>query len=163
MIDDNVILGIGVDIPHPDLVNIYGCEIGDYSQVSPFVEIGRGCKIGKYCRIRPFVNLDGHFEVEDYVFIANGVMMCNDVFPMSYTDKPNPTYKNSLIKHHSSIGTNCTILPGVTIGPYALAGAGSVITKDIPPYSIVVGNPARIIHQFNNADEYYAHLGGQPE
>lgn len=163
MIDSNVMLGQNVKIPFPELCNIYNCTIGDNSQVSPFVEIGGGCVIGRYCRIRPHVTLGGYLTLEDYVFLGNGVQHCNDVYPMSYTNSANPTYKQAVIRHHVSIGVNSTIMPGVTVGPYALVGAGTVITKDVPPYSIVVGNPMRILRQFENEQEFYQHLGGQPE
>lgn len=163
MIDNNAIFGEGVDVPHPHLVNIYNCVIGEYSQVSPFVEIGGGCIIGRYCRIRPHVTLGGHLVLEDYVFLGNGVQHCNDVYPMAYTRRNNPTFRKSIIKHHSSIGVNATIMPGVTVGPYATVGAGTLINKDIPPYSIAIGNPARVIRKFRNEDDYYQHLGGRPE
>lgn len=163
MIDDNVILGQNVKIPFPDLVNIYDCTIGDFSQVSPFVEIGGGCVIGRYCRIRPHVTLGGWLQIEDYVFLGNGVQHCNDVYPMAYTNEANPTFRQTVIKHHSSIGVNSTIMPGVVIGPYALVGAGTLINKTVPPFSVVVGNPMRILHRFANAAEFYAHLGGKPE
>ena len=163
MIDDNVKLGANVNIPFPWMVNLYDCTIGDNSQVSPFVEIGGGCIIGKHCRIRPHVTLGGHLVLEDYVFLGNGVQHCNDVYPMAYTAAANPTFKPSVIKHHSAIGVNSTIMPGVTVGPYAMVGAGTVITKDVPPYSVAIGNPMRILRQFENADEFYKHLGGAPQ
>ena len=163
MIDDNVALGFGVQIPFPELVNLYNCTIGDYSQVSPFVEIGGGCSVGRYCRIRPHVCLGGHLIVEDYVFIGNGVQHCNDVYPMAYHTMANPTFRETTIKHHSAIGVNAVIMPGVVVGPYALVGAGTVITKDVLPFSIVVGNPMRVLRQFANEQEFYAHLGGAPE
>lgn len=163
MIDNTALFGEGVDIPHPELVNIYDCVIGEHSQVSPFVEIGGGCIIGRYCRIRPNVTLGGHLVLEDYVFLGNGVQHCNDIYPMAYTNHNNPTHKKSVIKHHSSIGVNATIMPGITVGPFSLVGAGAVITANVPPYSIAVGNPIMILHQFENEEEFYNHLGGRPE
>jgi acetyltransferase-like isoleucine patch superfamily enzyme len=160
MIDSNVKMGRQVTIPFPQMVNLYDCTIGDYSQVSPFVEIGGGCIIGRYCRIRPHVTLGGYLTLEDYVFLGNGVQHCNDVFPMAYAEQSNPTFRETVIRHHTAIGVNSTIMPGVTIGPYALVGAGTVITKNVPPYSIVVGNPMRVLHQFESKEAFYEHLGG---
>lgn len=157
---EDVRLGTNVSIPHPQWVNLYNCTIGDHSQISPFVEIGGGCIIGRYCRIRPHVTLGGYLTLEDYVFLGNGVQHCNDVYPMAYANEPNPTFRQTIIREHTSIGVNSTIMPGVTIGPHALVGAGTVITKDVPAYSIVVGNPMRVLHQFGNEAEFYEHLGG---
>jgi UDP-2-acetamido-3-amino-2,3-dideoxy-glucuronate N-acetyltransferase len=156
-------MGQDVSIPHPAMVNLYHCIIGDHSQISPFVEIGGGCVIGRYCRIRPNVTLGGYLIIEDFVFIGNGVQHCNDIYPMAYERKANPTYRQTVIKHHTSIGVNSTIMPGVTVGPYALVGAGTMINKDVPPYSIVIGNPMRVLHQFANEQEFYNHIGGRPE
>jgi UDP-2-acetamido-3-amino-2,3-dideoxy-glucuronate N-acetyltransferase len=160
LIDSNVRLGYNVKIPHPAMVNLFNCTIGDHSQISPFVEIGGGCIIGRYCRIRPNVTLGGYLTLEDYVFLGNGVQHCNDVYPMAYENEPNPTFRQTVIRRHTSIGVNSTIMPGVEIGPYALVGAGTVITKDVPAYSIVIGNPMYILHQFENEEQFYKHLGG---
>ena len=147
----NVSQGAGVVITHPDLVNLYGCAIGDESRVGPFVEIQRNCSIGARCKISSHSFLCEGVTIEDEVFVGHGVMFTNDIFPRAtnensvlQTDKDwacTPT----LVKRRASIGSNVTVVAGITIGEGALIGAGTVVTKDVPDYALVVGVPGRVI------------------
>jgi UDP-2-acetamido-3-amino-2,3-dideoxy-glucuronate N-acetyltransferase len=147
----NVTLGNNVRIFHPDLVNIYGCAIGDESQVGPFVEIQGKVEIGKRCKIQSHSFICGGVTIEDEVFVGHGVMFINDAYPRS----TNPdgglqtaadwTLLPTRIQQGASLGSNATVLGGVTVGRYALVGAGAVVTKDVPDYAIVVGVPAQVV------------------
>lgn len=150
MIDDDVILGANVRIYNPDQVNIFGCKIGDGSFVGPFVEITRNTIIGKNCIIESHSFLCDSVTLEESVFISHGVMFTNDLYPQVGIQVQ---YLPTLIKKNASIGTNSTIIAGVTIGEYSVVGAGAVVTKDVPPFSIVAGNPAKILKQFKNSTE----------
>jgi acetyltransferase-like isoleucine patch superfamily enzyme len=150
MIDPDVVLGKNVRIFNPDQVNIFGCEIGDDSFVGPFVEITRGVIIGKRCLIESHSFLCTGVKVEDDVFISHGVMFTNDLYPR--TDR-HVVYPQTLIRRFASIGTHATILGGVTIGEHAVVGAGAVVTKDVPPLSIVAGSPAKVTRQFSSLGE----------
>jgi len=155
MIDSDVKLGKNVKIFDPDLVNIFGCEIGDNSFVGPFVEITRGVIIGKNCKIESHSFICDSATLEDDVFIGRGVMFTNDLYP---TTLRHVIYLKTLVKKGASIGSSSTILGGVTIGEMAIVGAASVVTKDVPPFSIVAGNPAKILKQFKDAEESLAYI-----
>jgi UDP-2-acetamido-3-amino-2,3-dideoxy-glucuronate N-acetyltransferase len=145
MIDDDVKLGKGVRIFAPELVNIFGCEIGDGSFVGPFVEITRGTVIGRNCTIESHSFLCDRVTLEDDVFIGHGVMFTNDLYPRSGRQV---VRISTLVKAGCSVGSNATIVPGVTLGEYSVIGAGAVITTDVPAFAIVAGNPAKVIRQF---------------
>lgn len=147
MIDPDVVLGANVRIFNPELVNLFGCTIGDGSFVGPFVEITRGVTIGKRCLIESHSFLCTGVILEDDVFVAHGVMFTNDSFPR--TDR-HVEYPRTLVRRFASLGTNCTILGGVTIGEHAIVAAGAVVTKDVPALSIVRGNPARVGREFDS-------------
>ncbi len=142
---------LGKDVIIRDFVNLYGCTIGDETQIGPFVEIQRDVVIGKRCKISSHSFLCSGVTIEDDVFIGHGVMFTNDKFPAS--TNPDGSLKTAadweqlptLIKRGAAIGSNVTILPGITIGEGALVGAGSVVTKDVEAKTVVVGNPARVI------------------
>lgn len=149
-IADSVTLGEDVLIFHPDLVNLYGCQIGDGSRVGTFVEVQKGAVIGARCKIQSHSFLCEGVTLEDEVFIGHGVMFTNDLFPRA-TNADGSAQSDedwemipTLVKHRASIGSNATILAGITIGEGALVGAGAVVTKDVPAYAIVTGVPARI-------------------
>jgi UDP-2-acetamido-3-amino-2,3-dideoxy-glucuronate N-acetyltransferase len=145
----NVKLGKGVRIFA--FTNLYGCEIGDDTKIGTFVEIQKGAKIGARCKISSHSFVCEGVTIEDEVFVGHGVMFTNDLLPRatnsdgsSQTDadwKCIPT----VVKRGASIGSNATLLCGITIGERALIGAGAVVTKDVPAGAIVVGNPARPI------------------
>ncbi len=150
MVEPNVKLGKNVMIFDPNLVNIYGCIIGDNSFVGPFVEITRNVVIGKNCIIESHSFLCDSVVLEEDVFISHGVMFTNDLYPKVGVQVE---YLKTLVKKGASVGTNATIVAGVTIGEYSIVGAGAVVTKDVPPYSIVAGNPAKILKQFSSKEE----------
>ena len=149
----NVKLGKNTKIFHPDLVNIYGCTIGDETTIGPFVEIQKGVSIGSRCKISSHTFICDGVTIEDEAFIGHGVMFINDIYPRSTTEEgklqgtDDWTFVVTRIKKRASVGSNATIMGGVTIGENAIIGAGAVVTRDVPPDSIVVGVPARIIQK----------------
>lgn len=148
-IASNVKLGKNVKVF--DFVNLYGCEIDDNSKIGTFVEIQKGVKVGKNVKISTHTFICEGVTIEDNVFIGHNVSFINDKYPRSTNAdgglqteadwKVIPT----LIRHGASIGTSATILCGVTVGENAIVGAGSVVTKDVPPNVIVAGVPARMV------------------
>jgi acetyltransferase-like isoleucine patch superfamily enzyme len=147
----DVKLGQGVRIF--GFVNLYGCEIGDESKVGTFVEIQKGSRIGRRCKISSHTFICEGVTIEDEVFIGHGVMFTNDLFPRStaangglQTEADWQCLKTT-VKRGASIGSNATLLCGITVGERAIVGAGAVVTKDVPPNSVVAGNPARVLRQ----------------
>jgi UDP-2-acetamido-3-amino-2,3-dideoxy-glucuronate N-acetyltransferase len=134
-------------------VNLYGCAIGDETKIGPFVEIQRGASIGKRCKIQSHSFICDAVTVEDECFIGHGVTFINDRYPAAV--HPNGSIIQggewecvpTLIRKRASIGSNCVILCGVTIGEGALIGAGSVVTKNVPPGVVLAGNPARVLRR----------------
>jgi acetyltransferase-like isoleucine patch superfamily enzyme len=150
-IADDVRLGAGVQIFHASLVNLYGCTLGDETKVGTFVEIQKNAEIGARCKISSHTFICEGVQVEDEVFIGHGVMFTNDRFPRAtnpdgalQTDS-DWSVERTRVKRRASVGSNATIVSGVTIGECALVGAGAVVTKDVPDYAIVAGVPARVI------------------
>ena len=131
--------------------NLYGCEVGDDSKIGTFVEIQKNAKVGKRCKVSSHTFICEGVMIEDEVFIGHGVTFINDRFPRSTnTDGKLQTEadwkcESTLVKRGASIGSGTTILCGVTIGERAIIGAGSVVTKDVPPGGVVAGNPARLL------------------
>ena len=147
----DVILGRDVRIFQPDLVNLYGCAIGDETKVGAFVEIQKNAQVGARCKISSHSFICEGVEIEDECFIGHGVMFTNDVYPSAVnrdgtlqTEADWQVIKTR-VKRGASIGSNATVVAGVTIGEGALVGAGAVVTKDVPDFAIVAGVPARVI------------------
>lgn len=158
-INDDVKLGANVKIFHPNLVNLYGCTIGDDTKIGAFVEIQKNVAVGCRCKISSHSFLSDGVILEDEVFIGHGVMFTNDLYPRaSNADGSLKTESDwiavqTLVKHRASIGSNATILPGVTIGQQAIVGAGAVVTRDVPDYAIMAGVPAKIVGDVRDRDE----------
>ncbi len=134
-----------------NFVNAYGCSIDDNSKIGAFVEIQKGVFIGKNCKISSHSFICEGVHIEDNVFVGHGVMFTNDLFPRATNADGSPqteanwTVIETKVKKGASIGSNATILCGITIGENALIGAGSVVTRDVPPNTVVAGVPAKII------------------
>jgi UDP-2-acetamido-3-amino-2,3-dideoxy-glucuronate N-acetyltransferase len=146
----DVQLGCDVRIFHPDLVNLYGCSVGDETRIGTFVEIQVGATIGARCKISSHSFICEGVTIEDEVFIGHGVMFTNDKYPRATTEEgqlqgaADWKVEATRVGRRASIGSNATILCGVTIGAAATVGAGAVVTRDVPPGAIVAGVPARI-------------------
>jgi len=157
MISGDVILGEGVVIHQPDLVNLYGCRIGRNTRIGPFVEIQRNVAVGENCKISSHSFICEGVTIADRVFIGHGVMFTNDLRPRataangSLQGDADWTVIPIVVNEGSSIGSNATILAGVTIGADAIVGAGAVVTRDVPDGAVVAGVPAVII---NRVPEY---------
>ena len=147
----DVILGSGVRIFQPELVNLYGCTIGDETKIGAFVEIQKNAVIGARCKISSHSFICEGVEIEDECFIGHGVMFTNDIYPSAVNIDGTPQTESdwqvvkTTIKKRASIGSNATIIAGITVGESALIGAGAVVTKDVPDFAIVAGVPARVI------------------
>jgi UDP-2-acetamido-3-amino-2,3-dideoxy-glucuronate N-acetyltransferase len=150
-IKEDVRLGRDVRIFHPDLVNLYGCAIGDETRVGTFVEVQVGAVIGARCKISSHSFICEGVTIEDEVFIGHGVMFTNDKYPRATTadgqlqGAADWTVERTNVGRRASIGSNATILCGVSIGEGALVAAGAVVTRDVPPGATVAGVPARVI------------------
>ena len=149
----DVKLGEGVKIY--DFVNLYGCEIGDHTKIGVFVEVQKGAKIGKHCKISSHTFICEGVTIEDDVFIGHNVTFINDMYPRATVEGGGLQTEDdwvcipTLIKKGASIGSSTTLLAGITVGEKAIVGAGSVVTKDVPPGTIVAGNPARILRKID--------------
>lgn len=142
---------LGQDVKIYAFVNLYGCAIGDESKIGTFVEIQKGVRIGKRVKLSSHSFVCEGVTIEDEVFIGHGVMFINDKYPHSTTESGSLQSEAdwvctpTIVKRRASIGSNATILCGVTIGEGAMVGAGSVVTHDVPPGAVVAGNPAHPI------------------
>ena len=149
----NCKLGKNITIHHPELVNLYGCKIGDNCKIGTFVEIQKNVIIGKNCKISSHSFICEGITIEDSVFIGHGVMFINDRYPKSTNPNGKPKLdgdwklENTIIKKSASIGSGAVILCGVSIGEGALIGAGAVITKDVESFTSVAGVPARLLNK----------------
>ena len=150
-VESDVKLGRGVVIFHPELVNLYGCRIGEGTRIGAFVEIQKNALIGKNCKISSHSFICEGVEIEDEVFIGHGVKFINDLYPHATT--PEGTLQGeadwkvlrTLVRARASIGTNATILPNLSIGRGAMIGAAALVVTDVPDHAIVAGAPARVI------------------
>lgn len=148
-ISSDVKLGQNVVIFHPDLVNLYGCTIGDESKIATFVEIQRGVVLGRRVKVEAFAFIPSGVTIEDGVFIGPHVCFTNDLHPAAVNQDgellgpEDWTITPTVVEAGAAIGANATIICGVRIGAGAMIGAGSVVTRDVPPHTLVVGSPAR--------------------
>ncbi|HEY3167285.1 MAG TPA: acyltransferase [Candidatus Binatia bacterium] len=149
-IASDVQLGRGVQIHHPDLVNLYGCSIGDDTKIGAFVEVQKKANIGARCKVSTHTFICEGVTIEDEVFIGHGVMFINDRYPRATTGGSLQTESDwevvpTRVKRRASIGSGAVILCGVTIGEGALIGAGAVVTHDVERDAVVAGVPARLL------------------
>ena len=153
----DVVLGSGVAIFHPTLVNLYGCRIGDDTKIGTFVEIQKSAVIGRRCKISSHTFVCEGVTIEDDVFVGHGVMFINDRRPRATADGQLQTERDwtvvpTHVRRGASIGSGATILCGVTIGEDAMIGAGAVVTHDVAPGETVAGVPARLLIRQQSAD-----------
>jgi acetyltransferase-like isoleucine patch superfamily enzyme len=147
---------LGEDVKIYAFVNLYGCNIGDECKIGTFVEIQKGVSIGQRVKISSHSFICEGVTIADEVFIGHGVMFINDKYPQATNPDGSPQNENdwelipTIVEKRASIGSNATIMGGVTIGVGGIVGAGSVVTKDVPPYTIVAGNPAKILREINH-------------
>ena len=144
---------LGRDVRLFAFVNLYGCEIGDETKIGTFVEIQKGVTVGARCKISSHTFICEGVTIEDAVFVGHGVTFINDRRPRSTNangelqSEADWNLQRTVIRKGASIGSGTTILGGVTVGENALVGAGSVVTRDVPPHAIVAGNPARSLNK----------------
>jgi acetyltransferase-like isoleucine patch superfamily enzyme len=155
---------LGKDVRLGKFINLYGCEIGDETKIGAFVEIQKDAKVGRRCKISSHTFICEGVTIEDQVFVGHGVTFINDSYPRATT--PNGELQTAKdwrvettrVREGASIGSGATILSNVIIGEHAIVGAGSVVTHDAPPYSIVAGNPARVLrYQTSPAETSHEH------
>jgi len=142
---------IGNQVKLSKFVNLYGCEVGDDTKIGAFVEIQKNAKVGERCKISSHTFICEGVTIEDEVFIGHNVTFVNDTFPRATTTggslrtEADWKVETTLVKRGASIGSGVTILANVVIGEHALIGAGAVVTKDVPAYAVVTGNPGRVV------------------
>lgn len=149
---------IGNNVRIHAFVNLYGCEIGDETKIGTFVEIQKGAKIGSRCKISSHTFICEGVTIESEVFVGHGVTFINDRYPRA-TDSRGKlqtaadwSCQGTVVRRGASIGSGATLLGGISIGENAVVGAGSVVTRDVPPDTIVAGNPARILNRADRED-----------
>jgi acetyltransferase-like isoleucine patch superfamily enzyme len=149
-VSDSVVFGAGVRVLKPELVNLYGCIIGDETRIGPFVEIQDGATVGARCKIQSHSFICEGVNIGDEVFVGHGVMFTNDLWPRATDDDGHLlgaedwSLKATVIGNRASIGSGAVLLP-VHVGEGALVAAGAVVTRDVADYAIVAGNPARVV------------------
>ena len=156
---------MGKNVRLSKFINLYGCAIGDETRIGAFVEIQKNASVGKCCKISSHTFICEGVVIEDNVFIGHGVMFINDSYPRATTFEGTPQteadwkVEASVIRKGASVGSGATILSKANIGENAIVGAGSVVTKDVPPNSIVAGNPAKVLRYIEQSSEgRHAHL-----
>jgi acetyltransferase-like isoleucine patch superfamily enzyme len=144
---------LGRDVKLSKFINLYGCEIGDETKIGAFVEIQKNATVGKRCKISSHTFICEGVTIEDNVFVGHGVMFINDSYPRATAvggglqTEADWKVEKTVIKKGASIGSGATILANLCIGENAIVGAGAVVTKDVPPNTIVAGNPAKVFRQ----------------
>jgi UDP-2-acetamido-3-amino-2,3-dideoxy-glucuronate N-acetyltransferase len=155
----DVRLADGVKIFHPDLVNLYGCEVGSQTKIGAFVEIQKNARVGARCKISSHTFVCEGVLIEDEVFVGHGVMFINDIYPRATAPggqlqtEDDWRVVETRVGRGASIGSNATVMGGVRIGEGALVGAGAVVTRDVPDHAIVAGVPARVIGDAREKEE----------
>jgi acetyltransferase-like isoleucine patch superfamily enzyme len=148
---------LGKDVKLSKFINLYGCEVGDETKIGAFVEIQKNASVGRRCKVSSHTFICEGVTIEDHVFIGHGVMFINDTYPRATTDAgelqtaADWKVERTVVKKGASIGSGATILCNVTIGERAIVGAGCVVTRDVPPDTIVIGNPARTLRAIGAA------------
>lgn len=156
-IGDDVRLGENVRLSK--FINLYGCEIGDETKIGAFVEIQKNARIGRRCKISSHTFICEGVLIEDNVFIGHGVIFTNDTYPRATKDDgtlqtdSDWQVKKTIVRRGASIGSGAVLLSNLSIGEKAIVGAGSVVTKDVPPNAIVAGNPARVLRYIETCVE----------
>ena len=152
---------LGRDVQLSNFINLYGCEIGDGTKVGAFVEIQKNVTVGKCCKISSHSFICEGVVIEDNVFIGHGVTFVNDRYPRAITvegklqTEADWKVERTVISKGASIGSGTTILSNINIGENVIVGAGSVVTKDVPPNVIVAGNPARVLRHIEESKKEY--------
>lgn len=147
---------LGKNVTIYDFVNLYGCEIGDNTKIGTFVEIQKGVRIGKNCKISSHTFICEGVTIEDNVFIGHNVTFINDLYPRATTaggelqNDDDWSCIPTRVKKGATIGSSATLLSGITIGEDAIIGAGSMVTKSMPPGTIVAGNPAKVLRKIES-------------
>lgn len=150
---------LGTDVRLSKFINLYGCEVGDESKIGAFVEIQKNARVGRRCKISSHTFICEGVVIEDNVFIGHSVTFINDSYPRATAADGNLQteadwkVEGTVVKKGASIGSGATILCNTTIGENAIVGAGSVVTKDVPPNTIVAGNPARVLRHISQKVE----------
>src|SRR5690348_8014487 len=151
---------LGKDVKLSKFINLYGCEVGDETKIGAFVEIQKNATVGKRCKISSHTFICEGVTIEDNVFIGHNVTCVNDTYPRATTPngglqtEKDRKVEKTLVKKGAAIGSGVNILANVVIGEGALVGAGSVVTKDVSPYTVVVGNPARSVRTLEPEENY---------
>jgi acetyltransferase-like isoleucine patch superfamily enzyme len=150
---------LGKDVRLSKFINLYGCEIGDETKIGAFVEIQKNATVGKRCKISSHSFICEGVTIEDNVFIGHGVMFINDSYPRataaggSLQTEADWKVEKTIIRKGASVGSGATVLANLCVGENAIVGAGAVVTKDVPPNTIVVGNPARVLRYIEQTAE----------
>jgi acetyltransferase-like isoleucine patch superfamily enzyme len=162
----DVVLGRGVTIVHPELVNLYGCAVGDGTKIGAFVEIQKNARVGARCKVSSHTFICEGVTIEDEVFVGHGVVFTNDIYPRATEGGALQTEADwkvvpTRVRSGASIGSGAVILAGVTIGEGALIGAGAVVTRDVPAGRVAKGVPARAGRALGPARELRAARGAR--